>query len=135
MREPMRASPAGAPGWCPATTAVPEVGLIRPTSMRRVVVFPAPLGPRKPYTSPRRTLMSTESTARTPPPYRLVRPWVSTIVMFCMTITLGFARRRVVTRRSDLLSHPLGGGGLGWTRNRSAATSPQSFDGVDVEIG
>src|SRR5947208_2864227 len=30
----------------------PEVGRIRPTSMRMVVVLPAPLGPRNPKTSP-----------------------------------------------------------------------------------
>ncbi len=31
----------------------PSVGMIRPSAMRSVVVLPAPLGPRKPYTSPR----------------------------------------------------------------------------------
>src|SRR5215218_2406298 len=31
---------------------VPAVGRIRPTSMRIVVVLPAPFGPRKPNTSP-----------------------------------------------------------------------------------
>src|SRR3954464_5317448 len=31
---------------------LPAVGLMRPTSMRMVVVFPAPLGPRKPKISP-----------------------------------------------------------------------------------
>src|SRR3954464_14429840 len=31
----------------------PDVGLIRPTSMRIVVVLPAPFGPRKPKISPR----------------------------------------------------------------------------------
>src|SRR5260370_22284246 len=108
MSEPMQASPAGLPGACPATVAVPEVGRMRPTSMRKVVVFPAPLGPRKPYTSPRRTLMSTESTARTPLPYRFVRLCVSTIVVFSMATTVGFAARHRVSREIDLCPHPLG---------------------------
>src|SRR5438876_9990284 len=52
--------------------------------------------------------MSMESTARTPLPYRLVRPWVSTIVVFSMGTTLGSAARRVVSRETDLWSHPCG---------------------------
>ena len=43
----------------------PRVGVIRPSAMRSVVVLPAPLGPRKPYTSPVRTFRSMWSTART----------------------------------------------------------------------
>jgi hypothetical protein len=46
--------------------------------------------------------MPTESTARTPLPYRLVRLWVSTIVVFSMTTTLGVAVRHVVSREIDL---------------------------------
>ena len=38
----------------PRTRAVPEVGSIRPISMRMVVVLPEPFGPRKPKTLPRR---------------------------------------------------------------------------------
>src|SRR2546427_4220669 len=87
---------------------MPEVGRMRPTSIRRVVVFPAPLGPRKPYTSPRLTLISTESTARTPFPYRLVRPLVSMTVVFSMTATLGRQKRGVVSPRIDLWPHPAG---------------------------
>src|SRR5438093_13659260 len=49
-----------------------------------------------------------ELTARTPLPYRLVRPWVSTIVVFSMPITLGVAARPVVSRETDLWSHPCG---------------------------
>src|SRR5687767_15419037 len=41
---------------------VPCVGLIRPTSMRMVVVLPAPFGPRKPKTSPGRSSKETSST-------------------------------------------------------------------------
>jgi hypothetical protein len=36
----------------PATVADPEVGASSVPSVRTVVVFPAPLGPRKPNTSP-----------------------------------------------------------------------------------
>jgi len=46
-----------------ATCAVPEVGLISAPNMRRVVVFPAPFGPRKPKTSPGRISNSRASTA------------------------------------------------------------------------
>jgi hypothetical protein len=49
-----------------------------------------------------------ESTARTPLPNRLVRLWVSTIVVFSMTTTLGFASRRVVSREIDFSAHPRG---------------------------
>src|SRR5262245_14706122 len=46
--------------------------------MRRVVVFPAPLGPRNPYTSPRRTVRLTASTA-VRRPYVLVSRCVVTM--------------------------------------------------------
>jgi len=36
----------------PATVADPELGAIKVPSVRTVVVFPAPLGPRNPNTSP-----------------------------------------------------------------------------------
>jgi hypothetical protein len=56
----------------PATIADPAVGAIRVPSIRTVVVFPAPLGPRKPNTSPAETLNETSSTA-TRSPKRFVR--------------------------------------------------------------
>ena len=37
---------------CPATCPLPEVGVMMPQSMRMVVDFPAPFGPRKPKISP-----------------------------------------------------------------------------------
>jgi hypothetical protein len=46
--------------------------------------------------------MSTELTARTPLPYRFVRLWVSTIVVFSMTVTLGLDEYDVVGREIDL---------------------------------
>ena len=42
---------SGASG-IPATVADPEVGAMSVPSVRTVVVFPAPFGPRKPKTSP-----------------------------------------------------------------------------------
>ena len=48
---------------CPHNRTVPEVGERKPVIIRMVVDLPAPLGPRKPRTSPRCTLKETESTA------------------------------------------------------------------------
>src|SRR5215475_13390445 len=53
--------------------AVPAVGWTRLRSMRKVVVFPAPLGPRKPVTRPGSTTNDRLSTALTRL-YCLVRP-------------------------------------------------------------
>src|SRR4029077_2865533 len=49
----------------PATRAVPPLGGSSVASMRRVVVLPAPLGPRKPKISPAWTRKSTPATATT----------------------------------------------------------------------
>jgi len=51
----------------PSMVAAPEVGATRPSSIRRVVVLPAPLGPRKPVTVPGSTSKSRRSTANTSP--------------------------------------------------------------------
>ena len=40
----------------PITVAVPEVGVVRPTNIRKVVVLPAPFGPTTPTISPGWTL-------------------------------------------------------------------------------
>jgi len=48
-------------------TASPEVGRVRPSSMRSVVVLPAPFGPRKPRTRPAFALKLRPSTARFSP--------------------------------------------------------------------
>src|SRR4051812_39166861 len=50
---------------CPATSARPLVGLASVHSMLIVVVLPAPLGPRKPKTSPGATSKLTPRTAAT----------------------------------------------------------------------
>ena len=46
--------------------------------LRKVVVFPAPLGPTSPSTSPGATLNDRSRTAATVP-YDLVSPWTSII--------------------------------------------------------
>src|SRR5690242_3718330 len=51
-------SPAG-----PVTRTAPESGERRPTAIAIVVDFPAPLGPRRPKTSPRWTSRERPSTA------------------------------------------------------------------------
>ena len=56
----------GARSW-PATVAVPAVGVSSVVSIRSVVVLPAPLGPRKPTSSPGPTSRSTPRTASTDP--------------------------------------------------------------------
>ena len=72
----LRTSPGSAVTSYPATRAPPEVGLSNVDRMRMVVVFPAPLGPRKPNSSPRSTSKLTSSTARDSP-YTLTRSWTS----------------------------------------------------------
>src|SRR5215210_7282984 len=62
---------------CPATHARPAVGGSSVVSMWTVVDFPAPFGPRKPYTSPGSTRRSMPSTARGPFLNSLTRPCVS----------------------------------------------------------
>src|SRR5438094_9455517 len=47
----------------PETLAVPADGRRYPVSIRRMVVFPEPLGPRRPMTSPPPTPSDTPSTA------------------------------------------------------------------------
>ena len=49
--------------FAPATQAVPDVGGKRVVSIRSVVDFPAPFGPRKATSSPAATSMSTPFTA------------------------------------------------------------------------
>src|SRR5215467_4638965 len=80
-----RRTPTGsASRSAPATVAVPAVGRNSVVSMRRVVVLPAPFGPRKPTISPSSTSRSTPRTASTGP-LRLenvrARPRASMIAM------------------------------------------------------
>src|SRR5881275_2403738 len=70
----------------PATSAVPDVGSTSVQSILMVVDLPAPLGPRKPKTSPAATSKSTPSTA-TRSSYLFVR---------ALTATAGVTVRTVV---------------------------------------
>src|ERR1700682_1394440 len=101
--------------------ADPDVGRIRPSNMRSVVVFPAPLGPRNPKTSPRCTSRSSASTAVIDGPYRFVRPWV--VMTFPLAIGISFTKlvdaihaRPETTRKRHLRARfscpQQGGGGL-----------------------
>jgi hypothetical protein len=58
----------------PSTLRLPLSGLIRPNSVRRKVVLPAPSGPRIPYISPWATCTVIRSTARTGPRRPLNNP-------------------------------------------------------------
>src|SRR5918993_676310 len=57
----------------PSTVAEPDVGRTRPSTMRNVVLLPAPFGPRKPVTCPGRTSKLRSCTAVTAPK-RFVSP-------------------------------------------------------------
>src|SRR3954453_14909965 len=60
----------------PPTRALPDVGLTSVQSMLMVVLLPAPLGPRKPNTSPGETAKDTPRTASTSPK-DFLRSWTS----------------------------------------------------------
>ena len=65
----------------PATRPRPEVGVSSPHSIRMVVDFPAPFGPRKPKISPLGTFSETWSTA-TKSPNVFTRSSISTAQPF-----------------------------------------------------
>src|SRR5260370_5894739 len=79
----------------PATNALPPLGAMSVVSIRTIVVLPAPLGPRSPKTSPRRTSKLTLSTAVNAAK-RLVRSLV------CIAGESG----SIVARKSDFCGHP-----------------------------
>src|SRR5918996_2300239 len=74
--------------------AVPLVGCARPRIMRSVVVFPAPLGPRKPVTCPGWTSKLTPSSDLTGPK-RFRSEWTS------IAATSGFLPKDHAGRRID----------------------------------
>src|SRR5262245_15412450 len=82
------------PGWrrrsAPAIVASPAVGSISVASMRSVVVFPAPLGPRKPKISPEPTWRSTPATASTGPVRVLKVRFRSVVSIIAVRIAVGF---------------------------------------------
>src|SRR5215210_6330150 len=88
-RVPTRRPGFGRSRWRPPRTwAWPLSGSERPTSIRIVVVLPAPLGPRKPVTVPgSQRNVTSETTVR--PPRCLVSAWVS--IMAADSRPAGFA--------------------------------------------
>src|SRR5258708_12918491 len=68
----MRRRAVRSPSGRPSSQPWPEVGLRRPSSSLTAVVLPAPLGPRKPNTSPRGTVIERPASA-TVCPNRLER--------------------------------------------------------------
>src|SRR4030095_908375 len=69
--DPFAASGSRSMSWL-FTTIRPDEGFSKPAIIRIVVVFPAPLGPRKPWISPGATSRVTPSTA-VKDPYFLTR--------------------------------------------------------------
>ncbi len=63
----MRSRTVGMSPRPPSTTIWPEVGGIRPSTMRSVVVLPAPFGPRKPKMQPGSTAKERSRTASNSP--------------------------------------------------------------------
>src|ERR671914_698868 len=98
--------------------AVPAVGATRPSSIRRVVVLPAPLGPRKPATVPWSISNSSWSTASTSPK-RLVSPLTLIAAMARLLpervppTTLRAGAAAVVGLAAGLGRRPGGAGGTG----------------------
>src|SRR5918999_3321262 len=110
--------------------AVPAVGATRPRSIRRVVVLPAPLGPRKPATVPWSIWKSRWSTASTSPK-RLVSPCtlIAAIARLLAAgaepvspTTLRAGPATVVGPAAALGRRPGGGGGA--TRGAGGAEGP-----------
>ena len=98
----------------PAMVAVPEVGAISVPSVRTVVVLPAPLGPRKPNTSPWATSKETSEKAVRWPKRLVSRStrragWLSrTLVGRCVearlrSIVAGYDVERQLRHRHALL--------------------------------
>src|SRR5579884_4524618 len=102
---------------CPATVAEPEVGLSSVHSMLMVVVLPAPLGPRKPNTSPGATWKDTSLTASTGPK----------LLDRAATSMAGGAEAPFV-EASDAISHKLTRGRRGFSggRSREGPTPPST---------
>src|SRR3989442_3806069 len=61
---------------CPSNFTLPSVGSIKRSTLRPVVVFPQPLSPTRPSTSPSFTENDTPSTARTYPTVRDITPFL-----------------------------------------------------------
>src|SRR5512147_1709498 len=112
----------------PPTQPEPSVGESRPVSIRMVVDFPAPLGPRKPKISPTGTSNERRSTA-TKSPKRRSRFSTRTArsgrpLMRCLTAGLHQGDEHVLQRGHD----PPGLAGI------EAASLQRSLDGREVAV-
>src|SRR4051812_23153139 len=123
--------------------AVPELGRTRPSSIRSVVVLPAPLGPRKPVMRPGSTEKDRESTA-VKVPKRLVRLLTSIRVpsgiMLASALSWGTSHHPCVGEGQPAFhAGPRGPYGHGWAASRrlaSASRGPgQRPAGVTVSEG
>ena len=83
-----RTGSASARYGLPSILALPAVGVTSPSSIRRVVVLPAPLGPRNPTTVPWSTSKLRSSTATTSPK-RLVSPSMVMTAMVSSSAPVG----------------------------------------------
>src|SRR5664280_2009831 len=101
----------------PPMVALPLVGRTRPSNIRNVVVFPAPLGPRKPVMRPGSTEKLRLSTAVRVPNF-LVSFETSTRPCRCGLSVMG--PPRVLHTDSQPRLPPVGGGGSSDVRRRSA---------------
>src|SRR5919198_2444435 len=77
--------PSSADVSAPSSLARPSVGRTRPNRHRFVVVFPAPFGPRNPYTPPSGTERSSWSTAVVVPPRSLRNTFLSPSISMTAT--------------------------------------------------
>ena len=105
-------SPPVPPIRTPATVPVPAVAVASPARRRRVVVLPAPLGPRKPKTLPLGTVRFRFSRATTPWAYRLLRPVVEMAASVPAVSRGHVARMRAIDSAGAALT-PAGPAGLG----------------------
>src|SRR3954451_24022181 len=87
---------------CPLIVALPWVGLTSPSSIRSVVILPAPLGPRKPTTRPTSAVNDRLSTANTEP-NRLVRPATSIACAIEGQVYQGLRGQRRLRGAGDLV--------------------------------
>src|SRR5690349_21225537 len=92
---------------CPQMTAVPLLGARKPVIIFIVVDLPAPLGPRKPRTSPRPKSKDTSSTAVTGP-NDLVRCRTSIISSMAVVSPAWFPGAALSPRHGRHVPHLLG---------------------------
>src|SRR3990172_8288943 len=92
--------------------------------MRMVVVFPAPLGPRKPTTPPRSTSNEILSTARSEP-YRLVR-FLTWIIAYVLKFWFAGASKT----RAPKLSRRAGTGKLATRQSMSSLAATARYGAV-----